>query len=119
MSEVFERNSHRARLTKRGNLSEVRPSAAPRSGSRNHAECARAGGRGERLLSGGVQDFSTDRGFRLAPLSFSRNVARPGALTNSRPRQVSPRVTGLALRGQPSAGAPSTLDFIYYAWVGF
>jgi len=73
MTDAFERNSHRARLTKRGNLSEVRPSAAPRSGSRNHAECARAGGCGERLLSGGVQDFLTDLPMRVrgsAALSF-------------------------------------------------
>ena len=100
MTDAFERFSHRARPTKRGKRSEVRPSAAPRSGSRNHAECARARGRGERpsfseevphpcgvirerptSFGEGLQDFSADRGFRLAPLSFSRNVARPGALT--------------------------------------
>ena len=57
MTDAFERFSHRALSTKRERLSEVRPSAAPRSESRNYAECARAGERGERLLSGGAFRF--------------------------------------------------------------
>ena len=103
MTDAFERGSHRAHTTKRGRLSEVRPSAAPRSGSRNYAECARARGCGERLLSGGLQIFSadlaTDEGSRLRGLKFLEEAAPPRALTNSRLR--------LARLGSPASRCES------------
>ena len=58
MTDAFERFSHRALSTKRGRRSEVRPSAAPRSESRNHASVRVREGAASDFCREGLQDFS-------------------------------------------------------------